>query len=135
MVVEQLSDCLYGIKFEVEVEKQNSEQKLEKLIQNKLEDLHVGEDEGSYLIRANRELKAPRGESGYNSEEVKQWRTDLGRGERKFEGDLKLSIDSLNEMGKLEVEQEEVIQKKELELVFVQDLGRTRHGEEERRCT
>ncbi|XP_072098049.1 uncharacterized protein [Mobula birostris] len=115
-VAEELNDCLYGIKFEVETEKQNSEQKLEKLIQNKLEDLHVGEDKGSCLNRANRELRAPRGESEYNSEEVKQWRTDLGRGERKLEGDLKMIIDSVNEMGKLEVEQEAIIKKKELEI-------------------
>ncbi|XP_062923748.1 myosin heavy chain, cardiac muscle isoform-like [Mobula hypostoma] len=115
-VAEELNDCLYGIKFEVETEKQNSEQKLEKLIQNKLDDLHVGEDKGSCLSRANRELRAPRGESEYNSEEVKQWRTDLGRGERKLEGDLKMIIDSVNEMGKLEVEQEAIIKKKELEI-------------------
>ncbi|XP_062927827.1 uncharacterized protein LOC134358992 [Mobula hypostoma] len=111
MVVEELSDCLYGIKFEVETEKPNSKQKLKKLIQNKLEDLQAGEDKGSCLTGANRQLTAQ-------------------RGEQKFEGDLKMIIDSLNGMGKLEFEQEDVIKKKKLEESKKKLMPRSQETEE-----
>ncbi|XP_062923405.1 myosin heavy chain, striated muscle-like [Mobula hypostoma] len=50
---------------------------------------------------------------------MKQWQTDLGRGKRTLEWNLKMTIDSLNEVEKLKVDLEEVIRKKKLEISSV----------------
>ncbi|XP_069785578.1 putative uncharacterized protein MYH16 isoform X2 [Narcine bancroftii] len=91
-------------------------QHLAKLGQHRLEDFHAGEDKVNCLSKSNCKLQAQRGECEHSSEQVKQLRTDLERGRRKLEGDLKMTIDSLNEMEKLKVDLEEVIKKKELEI-------------------
>ncbi|XP_059830761.1 putative uncharacterized protein MYH16 isoform X2 [Hypanus sabinus] len=110
-----MSDCLYGIKFEVETERPNSQQRPEQVIRNQLEDLQVEEDKGSSLTKGNRNPRAPKGEF----EEVKQLQTDLGRGKRKLEGNLKMTIDGLNKVQSLKVDLEEVMRKKKLEISAV----------------
>ncbi|XP_059820834.1 transmembrane protein 192 isoform X1 [Hypanus sabinus] len=98
-------DCLYGIKFEMKTER------LEKVIWNHSEDLHVGENEESCLTEGNSKLRTRRGEFA----EVKKLQTNLRREKRKLEGNLKMTIDSSNEVQNLKVDLEEVMRKKKLE--------------------
>ncbi|XP_059806128.1 uncharacterized protein LOC132381034 [Hypanus sabinus] len=101
-----VSDCLYGIKFEMKTER------LERVIWNQWEDLQVGENEESCLTEGNSKLRAWRGEFA----EVKKLRMNLGRGNRTLEGNLKMTIDSSNEVQSLKVDLEEVMMKKKLEI-------------------
>ncbi|XP_072115834.1 uncharacterized protein [Mobula birostris] len=96
---------------------QRDQQKLKTSIQKRLEDLQVGEDQGSVLTKANRKPRARGvgGEFDYTPEEVKKWRTDLRKGRRTLERNLNMTIASLNELEKLKVDLEDVIRKKALE--------------------
>ncbi|XP_059838656.1 putative uncharacterized protein MYH16 [Hypanus sabinus] len=100
-----VSDCLYGIKFEMKTER------LEKVIWNHSEDLQVGENEESCLTEGNSKLRTRRGEFA----EVKKLQMNLRREKRKLEGNLKMTIDSSNEVQNLKVDLEEVMRKKKLE--------------------
>ncbi|XP_072134064.1 uncharacterized protein [Mobula birostris] len=91
------------------------QQKLKTSIQNRLEDLQVGEDQGIVLIKVNRKPRAQGGEFDYTPEEVKKWRTDLGKGRRTLERNLKMTIASLNEVEKLKVDLEDALRKKQPE--------------------
>ncbi|XP_072133818.1 uncharacterized protein [Mobula birostris] len=91
------------------------QQKLKTSIQNRLEDLQVGEDQGSVLTKVNRKPRAQGGEFDYTPEEVKKWRTDLGKGRRTLERNLKMTIASLNEVEKLKVDLEDALRKKQPE--------------------
>ncbi|XP_069785580.1 myosin-6-like isoform X4 [Narcine bancroftii] len=76
----------------------------------------IQRDETIATLLKEKQHLAKLGQCEHSSEQVKQLRTDLERGRRKLEGDLKMTIDSLNEMEKLKVDLEEVIKKKELEI-------------------
>ncbi|XP_059825252.1 putative uncharacterized protein MYH16 [Hypanus sabinus] len=90
-------------------------ERLERVIWNQWEDLQVGENEEICLTEGNSKLRAWRGEFA----EVKKLRTNLGRGERKLEGNLKMTFDSSNKVQNLKVDLEEVMRKEKLEISTV----------------
>ncbi|XP_072906938.1 uncharacterized protein [Hemitrygon akajei] len=90
-------------------------ERLERVIWNQWEDLQVGENKESCLTEGNSKLRAWRGEFA----EVKKLQTNLRRGKRKLEGNLKMTVDSSNEVQNLKVDLEEVMRKKKLEISAV----------------
>ncbi|XP_072120675.1 uncharacterized protein [Mobula birostris] len=77
------------------------QQKLKTSIQKRME---AGEDQGGVLTKANRKPRAQGGEFDYTSEEVKKWRTDLGKGRRTLERNLEVDLEDVIRKEKLEAE-------------------------------
>uniref|UniRef100_A0A3P8V2F2 Myosin-16-like n=1 Tax=Cynoglossus semilaevis TaxID=244447 RepID=A0A3P8V2F2_CYNSE len=89
---------------------------LEELQQKTLEELQTEEDKVNHLTKTNSRLNAQVNELEDSWEQEKRIRAEVEKARRKAEGDLKMTIENLNEMENAKVDLEEVIRKRDFEI-------------------
>ncbi|AWP18617.1 hypothetical protein SMAX5B_005994 [Scophthalmus maximus] len=93
---------------------QKEKRALEELQQKTLEDLQTEEDKVNHLTKTNSKLNTQVNEDSWEQE--KRIRAEVEKARRKAEGDLKMTIENLNEMENAKLELEEVIKKRDFEI-------------------
>uniref|UniRef100_A0A3Q3J9P9 Uncharacterized protein n=1 Tax=Monopterus albus TaxID=43700 RepID=A0A3Q3J9P9_MONAL len=95
---------------------QKERRALEELHQKTLEDLQTEEDKVIHLTKTNSKLNAQVNELEDSWEQEKRIRAEVEKARRKAEGDLKMTIENLNEMENAKLDLEEVIKKRDFEI-------------------
>ncbi|XP_011799339.1 PREDICTED: myosin-4-like [Colobus angolensis palliatus] len=90
---------------------QKEKRALEELYQKTLDDLQAEEDKVNHLTKNNSKLSTQIHELEDNWEQEKKIRAEVEKARRKAEGDLKMTIDNLNEMERSKLDLEEVVKK------------------------
>uniref|UniRef100_A0A8D0CVK5 Myosin heavy chain 16 n=1 Tax=Sander lucioperca TaxID=283035 RepID=A0A8D0CVK5_SANLU len=95
---------------------QKEKRALEELHQKTLEDLQTEEDKVNHLTKTNSKLNSQVNELEDCWEQEKRIRAEVEKARRKAEGDLKMTIENLNEMENAKLDLEEVIKKRDFEI-------------------
>ncbi|KPP61885.1 myosin-7-like, partial [Scleropages formosus] len=90
---------------------QKEKRVLEELQQKTLDDLQVEEDKVNHLTKNNSKLTTQVHELEDNWEQEKKIRAEVEKARRKAEGDLKITIENLNEMERAKLDLEEIVKK------------------------
>nr|XP_015215931.1 PREDICTED: myosin-16-like [Lepisosteus oculatus] len=90
---------------------QKEKRALEELHQKTLDDLQAEEDKVNHLTKNNSKLNTQIHELEDNWEQEKKIRGEVEKARRKAEGDLKMTIENLNEMERAKLDLEEAVKK------------------------
>ncbi|XP_075850961.1 LOW QUALITY PROTEIN: putative uncharacterized protein MYH16 [Microcebus murinus] len=95
---------------------QKEKRALEELHQKTLDDLQAEEDKVNHLTKNNSKLSTQIHELEDNWKQEKKIWAEVEKARRKAEGDLKMTIDKLNEMLHSKLDLEEVVKKRDMEI-------------------